>query len=66
MKITIIGAAGTLGSCAVYTLISKHLADEILMIDPFKNGLKGHWRNSVIDYYAKLIPLQYNRTNVLI
>ncbi len=43
MKIAIIGAAGTLGSCAAYTLIYNKLADEILMIDPFENALKGHW-----------------------
>ncbi len=43
MKITIIGAAGTLGSCAAFILINNKLADEILMIDPFENALKGHW-----------------------
>jgi malate dehydrogenase len=43
VKIAIIGAAGTLGSCAAYTLVSNKLADEILMIDPFENALKGHW-----------------------
>jgi malate dehydrogenase len=48
MKIAIIGAAGTLGSCAAYTLIYNQLADEILMIDPFENALKGHW----LDLYA--------------
>ena len=43
MKIAIIGAAGTLGSCAAYTLVSKKLADEILMIDVFESALTGHW-----------------------
>jgi malate/lactate dehydrogenase len=48
MKITIIGAAGTLGSCAAFTLVNNKLADEILMIDPFKDALTGHW----LDLYA--------------
>ena len=48
MKIAIVGAAGTLGSCAAYTLVYNKLADEILMIDPFENALKGHW----LDLYA--------------
>ncbi|MBN1188197.1 MAG: hypothetical protein JXA46_00440 [Dehalococcoidales bacterium] len=43
MKIAIIGAAGTLGSCAAYTLVSKHLADELLMIDPVEGALTTHW-----------------------
>ncbi len=47
MKITIIGAAGTLGSCAAFNLINKKLADEILMIDPFENALKAHWLDLV-------------------
>jgi malate dehydrogenase len=47
MKITIIGAAGTLGSCAAFNLVNKKLADEILMIDPFENGLKAHWLDLV-------------------
>jgi len=43
MKISIIGAAGVLGSCSAYTLISKKLADEVLMIDVFEGGLLTHW-----------------------
>jgi malate dehydrogenase len=43
MKIAVIGAAGTLGSCAAYTLVSKKLAEQVLMIDPFENALKTHW-----------------------
>jgi len=43
MKIAVIGAAGTLGSCAAYTLVSKKLADQILMIDPFEGALTTHW-----------------------
>ena len=43
MKIAIIGAAGTLGSCAAFTIVLNRLADELLMIDPFENALKGHW-----------------------
>jgi malate dehydrogenase len=43
MKIAVIGAAGTLGSCSAYTLVMNKLADEILMIDVFEPALKGHW-----------------------
>jgi malate dehydrogenase len=43
VKITIIGAAGTLGSCAAFILINNKLADEILMIDPFEGALASHW-----------------------
>jgi malate dehydrogenase len=43
VKITIIGVAGTLGSCTAFNLVSKKLVDEILMIDPFENALTGHW-----------------------
>ncbi len=43
MKIAVVGAAGTLGSCAAYTLVSKKLAEEILMIDPFEGALTTHW-----------------------
>lgn len=43
MKITIVGAAGTLGSCATFNLIVHSLADEILMIDTWENMLKAHY-----------------------
>jgi malate/lactate dehydrogenase len=43
MKIAIVGAAGTLGSCSAFALTVNKLADEILMIDPFENALTGHW-----------------------
>ncbi len=43
MKIAIIGAAGTLGSCAAFTLIYNKLVDELLMIDSFESALKSHW-----------------------
>jgi len=42
MKITIIGAAGTLGSCAAFNILIHKLADEILMIDPWADVLTGH------------------------
>jgi malate dehydrogenase len=42
MKITIIGAAGTLGSCSAFNILIHRLADEILMIDPWEDVLKGH------------------------
>ncbi len=43
MKITVIGAAGTLGSCISFNILTHKLADEIVMIDPFEDALKGHW-----------------------
>ncbi len=43
MKVTIIGGAGTLGSCAAFNIAIHHLADEILLIDPWENMLKAHW-----------------------
>jgi malate dehydrogenase len=42
LKITIIGAAGTLGSCAAFNILIHKLADEILMIDPWVDVLTGH------------------------
>jgi malate dehydrogenase len=42
MKITIVGAAGTVGSCTAYTLAMQGLAGEILMLDAKKNVLENH------------------------
>jgi len=42
VKITIIGAAGTLGSCAAFNIAIHGLADEIVMIDPRQNMLMHH------------------------
>jgi malate dehydrogenase len=47
MKVSIIGAAGTLGSCIAFALVSHKLAEEILMIDLFENALKGQWMDLV-------------------
>jgi malate dehydrogenase len=43
VKVSIIGAAGTLGSCAAFNIAVQKLADEILLIDPWENMLKAHW-----------------------
>ena len=43
VKVTIIGGAGTLGSCAAFNIAVHHIADEILLIDPWENMLKAHW-----------------------
>ena len=43
MKVTIIGGAGTLGSCAAFNIAVQKLADEILLVDPWENMLKAHW-----------------------
>lgn len=42
MKISIIGAAGTVGSCTAFTLAMLGLADEILMLDARKNVMENH------------------------
>jgi malate dehydrogenase len=42
MKISIVGAAGTLGSCTAYTLAMQGLASEILMLDSKTNLLENH------------------------
>ena len=41
-KISIIGAAGTLGSCAAFAIATQGLADELVMIDTNENLLKCH------------------------
>ncbi len=43
MKISIIGAAGTLGSCAAFNIIMHRMASELVLIDPWKNMLKAHY-----------------------
>lgn len=43
MKISVIGAAGVLGSCATFNLIVRKLADEIVMVGRSEGPLKGHW-----------------------
>jgi malate dehydrogenase len=42
MKIGIIGGAGTVGSCAAYTLASRGIADEIVLIDLRNNVAASH------------------------
>jgi malate dehydrogenase len=42
VKISVIGAAGTLGSCISFNIVTHKLADEIIMIDPFQDPLTGH------------------------
>lgn len=43
MKITVIGAAGTLGSCSAFYIGVNKLADKLVMIDPWEGMLKAHW-----------------------
>jgi malate dehydrogenase len=43
MKISIIGAAGTLGSCAAFNIIMHRMANELVLIDPWKDMLKAHY-----------------------
>jgi malate dehydrogenase len=42
MKVSIIGAAGTLGTCTAFTLAVEKIAEEIVMIDINRNYLMGH------------------------
>jgi malate dehydrogenase len=42
MKISVIGAAGVLGSCISFHIVSQKMADEIVMIDLFQDPLTGH------------------------
>jgi malate dehydrogenase len=43
MKISIIGAAGTLGSCTAFNIIIHRMASELILLDPWKDGLKAHF-----------------------
>lgn len=42
MKISIIGSAGTVGSCTAYTIADQGLAEEIVMLDMKHNILMNH------------------------
>lgn len=42
IKISIIGAAGTLGSCTAYRLATEGLADALVLFDVNRNMLKSH------------------------
>jgi malate dehydrogenase len=54
MKISIIGAAGTLGSCTAFYLACQGLSDEIVMFDVNKNLLKCH----IMDITAAVSGMQ--------
>jgi malate dehydrogenase len=43
MKISVIGAAGTLGSCAAFNIIIHRMASELVLLDPWKDMLKAHF-----------------------
>jgi malate dehydrogenase len=59
MKVTIIGAAGTLGSCAAFNILIHKLADEILMIDPWVDVLTGHSLD--LGYVASSMDIKVTR-----
>jgi len=42
MKVSVIGAAGVLGSCISFNIVTHKLADELVMIDLFQDPLTGH------------------------
>lgn len=54
MKITIIGAAGTVGSCTAFNIATHGLADELVMIDLNRNLLMNH----VMDISTAALGLQ--------
>ena len=54
MKITIIGAAGSLGSCTAFNIATHGLADELVMLDLNRNLLMNH----VMDISTAALGLQ--------
>lgn len=54
MKIAIIGAGGTLGSCTAYTLALKGLADEIVLLDVNHNLASAH----LMDIATAIVGIQ--------
>ena len=59
MKITIIGAAGTLGSCSAFNILIHKLADEILMIDPWTVVITGHCMD--LGYVASALDVKITK-----
>lgn len=53
-KISIIGAAGTLGSCAAYAIATQGLSDELVLFDINENLLKCH----VLDLETAVTSIQ--------
>jgi malate dehydrogenase len=51
LKITIVGAAGTVGSCTAFAIAVQGLADELLLIDSRQNLLMNH----VMDISAAVV-----------
>jgi len=47
MKITIIGAAGTVGSCTAFTIVTQGLAEELVMLDVNEDQLMCYVRDLV-------------------
>ena len=43
MKIGVVGAAGTLGSCAAYAILEKRLPGELWLFDMKRNLLLAHY-----------------------
>ena len=53
-KVSIVGAAGTLGSCAAYALATQGLCDELVLFDINENLLKCH----VLDLETAVTSIQ--------
>lgn len=43
MKISVVGAAGTLGSCAAFNILNHRMATELVLIDPWKEMLMSQY-----------------------
>jgi len=57
MKIAVIGAGGTLGSCTAYTLALKGLADELVLLDVNRNLALAHF----MDITTAIVGIQNTR-----
>jgi len=42
MKVSIFGAAGTVGSCTAFAIVTRCLADELVLLDVKRNILMNH------------------------
>jgi len=59
-KVSIFGAAGTLGSCAAYAVATQGLCDELVLFDTNKNLLKCH----VLDLETAVTSIQNVKVRV--
>ena len=60
MKITIIGAGGTLGSCTAYTVALKGLVEELVLLDVNRNLASAHF----MDITTAIVGIQNTKIRV--